>query len=415
MRLFKQLLTENNCYKSGKTIVPKGVMWHSTGANNPRLSRYVQPDDGILGVNPNNNAWNQPTPDGRQVCVHAFIGKDKNGDVATYQTLPWTMRGWHAGGEANNGYIGFEICEDDLTSVDYFKAVYKEACELTAYLCEMFNLDPEADGVVICHSEGAQRGIASNHADVMHWFPKFGISMDTVRRDVAELVKNRANAADNYTLLVGKPIATVAQMQTYIKSVNPEVAQSVLDMIPYYLSEGEIEGIRGDISFAQSCLETGNYTFKGSAVTLDQNNFCGHGVTNTGIKGSSFATPQIGIRAQIQHLKAYANTEPLVNECVDNRFKYVQRGSAPYVEWLGIQENPYGKGWASGKAYGQKILSILENILRMPGGEEAPQEAEVLYIVQCGAFKYKENAEALVAKLKASGFNCFINTRIIEK
>lgn len=415
MRVLRQILTQNNCYKAGKYITPKGIMWHSTGANNPKLSRYVQPDDGVLGDNPNNNDWNQPTPDGRQVCVHAFIGKDKNGAVATYQTLPWNMRGWHAGGDANNTHIGFEICEDDLTSVDYFKAVYKEACELTAYLCEMYNLDPMADGVVICHSEGAKRGIASNHADVMHWLPKFGMSMDTVRRDVAELMRNSTTATDDYTLIVGKAEVTIVQMQTYIRSVNPGVAQSVLDMIPYYISEGEAEGIRGDIAFAQSCLETGNFTFKGSAVTLDQNNFCGHGVTNRGMKGNSWATPQLGIRAQIQHLKAYANTDGLVHECVDNRFKYVERGTAKYVEWLGIQENPNHKGWASGKAYGQKILSILENIKRQPGGVEEPQEVEVLYIVQCGAFRHKENAEALVAKLKNAGFNCFINTRITEK
>src|SRR5699024_4241256 len=115
-----------------------------------------------------------------------------------------------------------------------------------------------------------------------------------------------------------------------------------------YLSEGETEGIRGDLAFCQSCLETGNFTFEGSAVTLDQNNFCGMGVTSNGMKGNSFSTPQLGIRAQIQHLKAYANTQDLVNTCIDPRFKYVQRGCAPYVEWLGIQENPSGRGWASG-------------------------------------------------------------------
>ena len=74
-------------------------------------------------------------------------------------------------------------------------------------------------------------------------------------------------------------------------------------------------------------------------MTLSQNNFCGMGVTQNGVKGNSFATPQLGIRAQIQHLKAYASTEPLKQDCIDTRFRYVQRGCAPYVEWLGIQEN----------------------------------------------------------------------------
>ena len=89
------------------------------------------------------------------------------------------------------------------------------------------------------------------------------------------------------------------------------------------------------------------------------------------MKGNSFDTPQIGIRAQIQHLKAYANNEPLVNPLVDPRFKYVARGSAEFVEWLGIQENPQGKGWAAGAGYGEKILSILAAITGTQ--ETAPQ------------------------------------------
>ena len=170
------------------------------------------------------------------------------------------------------------------------------------------------------------------------------------------------SSLDSYTKIASKPVATAEQMITYIKSKKQNVAQSVIDMIPLYLSEGEIEGIAGDIAFAQSCLETGNFWFAGSNVTLDQNNFCGMGVTSGNKKGNSFETPQIGIRAQIQHLKAYANTDPLVNECVDPRFRYVKRGCAEYVEWLGIQENPSGKGWASGAGYGNKILRILKNV-----------------------------------------------------
>jgi hypothetical protein len=74
MNLHKLILTNNACYKAGRTITPKGIMVHSTGANNPWLKRYVGPDDGLLGKNQYNNHWNQDKPDGRQVCVHAFIG-----------------------------------------------------------------------------------------------------------------------------------------------------------------------------------------------------------------------------------------------------------------------------------------------------------------------------------------------------
>lgn len=186
MNLRKLILTKNNCYKAGNKIKPKGIMVHSTGANNPNLRRYVGPDDGFLGHNPNNNHWNQPRPDGQQKCVHAFIGKLKDGSIATYQTLPWDHKGWHAGGAANNTHIGFEICEDGLTDPVYFSAVYREAVELCVYLCKMFGLT-EKD--IICHSEGAKMGIASKHADVMHWFPKHGKSMDDFRADVKKLLE----------------------------------------------------------------------------------------------------------------------------------------------------------------------------------------------------------------------------------
>ena len=196
MTLLTCILTANDCYKTRQTIKPRGVMVHSTGANNTMLRRYVQPLKGDadyaaliakLGVNPNGNSWNRS---GTNACVHGFIGKLADGSIASAQTLPWNWRGWHAGtgtsgGSANNTHISFEICEDGLTDPAYFKLVYREAVELTAYLCKQYGLDPLADGVVICHSEGYRRGIASGHADVEHWFPKHGKSMNDFRRDVA--------------------------------------------------------------------------------------------------------------------------------------------------------------------------------------------------------------------------------------
>lgn len=189
MNLRKLILTENECYKSGKKHTVKGIMVHSTGANNPNLKRYVGPDDGLLGKNIYNNHWNTARPGGTQVCVHAFIGKLADGSIATYQTLPWDMVGWHSGSgslgsskNANNtGYIGFEICEDNLTDSVYFNKVYKEAVELCVYLCKQYGLTEKN---IICHSEGYKLGIASNHGDVMHWFPKHGKNMDTFRADV---------------------------------------------------------------------------------------------------------------------------------------------------------------------------------------------------------------------------------------
>ena len=185
MRLYKAMLTHNDCYLRGRTIRPQGVMVHSTGANNPYLRRYVAPDDGRLGT-PSSRHWNQS---GVGACVHAMIGKAADGSVCTYQTLPWNMRGWRCGRSGNDTHIAFEICEDSLTDKGYFQATYQAAVELTAYLCKRFGLNPLADGVVLCHSEGYARGIASNHADVLHWWRKFGVSMDDFRADVAAALK----------------------------------------------------------------------------------------------------------------------------------------------------------------------------------------------------------------------------------
>ena len=195
MNLHTLMLTQNACYKAGEKMVPKGIMVHSTGANNPYLKRYVGPDDGLLGVNQYGNHWNTDKPGGKRVCVHGFIGKLADGSIATYQTLPWEMQGWHGGGASNSSYIGFEICEDGLADPVYFSAVYKEAVELCVYLCKQYNLT-EKD--IICHAEGYKQGIASNHGDVMHWFPKHGKSMDTFRADVkARMTADNTPKLDN--------------------------------------------------------------------------------------------------------------------------------------------------------------------------------------------------------------------------
>ena len=229
MNLNKLILTKNNCYKAGKKITVKGIMVHSTGANNPWLKRYL-PDDGKIGKNQYGNHWDTPLPGGRQVCVHGFIGKLNDGSVATYQTLPWNYRGWHAGGTANNTHIGFEICEDSLNDATYFNAIYKEAVELCAYLCKEYGLT-EKD--IICHYEGAKKGIASNHGDVMHWFPRHGKSMDTFRADVKTLLSEDDVAKNETTakklesgndivwqLMNGTPKIEITEPERAIKALD---------------------------------------------------------------------------------------------------------------------------------------------------------------------------------------------------
>ena len=406
MKLAESILTRNPCYTAGRKITVKGLMLHSVGCPQPKASAFI-------------NSWNSPAHDSS--CVHGFI--DGN-DGTVYQTLPWNHRGWHCGsgnkGSGNNTHIGVEMCEpacirytagsnftcSDLAAAKAVaKRTYEAAVELFAMLCKKYSLDPLADGVVISHREGHSRGIASSHGDPEHLWAQLGTgyTMDGFRRAVKAAMGGASSGTDGYTKIMGNTVATAEQMKAYLKAKNPGVAQSVLDMVPLYLSEGKAEGVRGDIAFAQSCLETGNFTFSASAVTLSQNNFCGMGVTANGMKGNSFDTPQFGIRAQVQHLKAYASTDALKNACIDPRFKYVTRGCAEYVEWLGQKENPDGKGWAAGAGYGEKILSILKGILGTAGGTLKP--AEAWYRVrkswadassQKGAFKSLENAKKCV-------------------
>lgn len=183
------------------------------------------------------------------------------------------------------------------------------------------------------------------------------------------------------TRVEGRPQATAEQMAAYLIERNRDAAPYALEHARLYLADGELEGIRGDVAWAQRCLETGNDTYKGSAVTPDQYNYGGFGVTKRGEKGESFPDAITGILVHIQHLKAYANDDPLVSPCVDPRFKYVRRGCSPYVDWLGQQENPANTdkpkkewvGWAAGKNYGSKILEILDRILQMPVKELKPE------------------------------------------
>ncbi len=207
MKLLQCILTENDCYKTNRTIRPKGVMVHSTGANNPNLRRYVQPvastpgrDEllATLGVNSNANHWNRP---GLDVCVHGFVGRLADGTTAAVQTLPWDHRGWHAGTgasgkSANNTHISFEMCEDDLTDPAYFRQAYRTAAELTAMLCAQYGLDPAEDGVVICHQDGYRRGVASNHGDIYNWFPRFGLDMNDFRAEVVRIMSGESEEED---------------------------------------------------------------------------------------------------------------------------------------------------------------------------------------------------------------------------
>ena len=632
--------TQNPCYVNTYKMEVQGILWHSTGANNPTIKRYVQPSDvtppedtyskakwlEVMGTNKYNNDFNHST---REVGLNSFIGKLADGTVTTVQTMPWDYRPWGCGkgtnGSCNNGWIQFEICEDDLTDPVYFEKAYTEACELTAYLCKMFNIDPKGTTVnngtkaptITCHGDAHKLGLASNHGDINHWFPKYGKSMETVREDVAKILKEdaeleekakqEAEKAEAKTYEVVTPInkyassgdaaaqknskgtlakgiyyiynkypngvngmfnlntdpdsagswinpkenvikesapatETVKKLYRVRKSADdsksqkgaysdlanakaccqsagegyhvfdenfnivysyeapapvvtligievsaqpnkieyqvgesfdstglkvtaiysdesskiitdyklsdfsldvpgavlinvtfedktatfaitvlekeeeiipePEVIVAVYDLdypekheiinrkqirtevdcckaIKKILSNNEsfdIEiakaffelapkyDIDPMIAISQSILETGWFKYKGSAVTADQHNYCGLGVTSNGVTGAAFVTIAEGITAQLQHLFAYGCTEALPDDelIVDPRFTYVTRGIAPYWQQLagrwacpGYDKSKYGtpaEAMAAENTYGQKIIKIFKSI-----------------------------------------------------
>ena len=237
--------TQSTCYKGTCKMTIKGILWHSTGANNPNLKRYVQPSDlkpaadtfsktkwlELIGKNSNNNDMNHIN---REMGMNAWIGKLADGSVTSLQTMPWNYRPWGCAsgskGSCNDGWIQFEICEDNLIDETYFKKVYKEACELTAYLCKTFNIDPKGtvthNGVkvptILCHQDSYQLGLGSNHGDIYHWFPKYGKNMETARADVAALLKTSVGSSttSNKAPQVTESTSTIAKTYKVVTEIN---------------------------------------------------------------------------------------------------------------------------------------------------------------------------------------------------
>lgn len=139
-------------------------------------------------------------------------------------------------------------------------------------------------------------------------------------------------------------------------------ASTINQFAQIFYEEATAEGVRAEVAFTQCMKETGFLKYGGD-VLPNQYNFAGIGATGA-VHGASFSNVRMGIRAQIQHLKAYGSVSPLTNPCVDPRFNLVKRGSAQYVEWLGIKENPNGYGWATSKSYGHDIVSMVNTLLK---------------------------------------------------
>lgn len=220
---FECMMTHSTCYRSTTTMSIKGVLWHSTGAENDSLKRYVQPYEGDkdyekkiskLGLNRNHNDWNHVE---KQAGLNCWIGRFADGSVGTVQTMPWNFRPWGCGSReyynkskkkyeygpsCNDGWIQFEICEDDLKNKSYAEAVWNEAVNFTAWICDMYNLDPMGTvkkkdyygnminvPVILDHKTAWSLGFGSGHGDIQHWFPKIlGKDMDDARKEVKALI-----------------------------------------------------------------------------------------------------------------------------------------------------------------------------------------------------------------------------------
>ena len=185
---FEAYARNNGAFRASRPMPagsPAGIIIHSTGANNPNLKRYVNAPE-ICGENPYKNYFDRADSD---VCPHAVIGKDKNGEVKAAKLLPWNVCCWGCGSGSKGSYnyapayIQIEIAEDALNDRAYFE----EAFGLASDLCQrlMKNYPTIKSGNIISHKEACARGYASNHGDPEHWLAKFGKNMDWFRSQVA--------------------------------------------------------------------------------------------------------------------------------------------------------------------------------------------------------------------------------------
>ena len=544
--------TQSTCYKGTKKMTVKGVLWHSTGANNTNLKRYVQPSDvkpledtytksqwlQVLGKNAYGNDWNHSD---RSAGLNCWIGKLADGTVTTVQTMPWDYRPWGCGsgskGSCNDGWIQFEICEDGLSDATYFNKVYTEACEITAYLCKMFSIDPNGtvtvNGVkiptILCHADSSKLGFGSSHGDVNHWFPKHGKSMSTARADVSKLLQGEVtrlyrvrkskdaaksqkgafsslanaktccqtagpgyhvfdwdwnvvysytapvtlssiavtkkpskttytvgdkfdstglvvtatysdkstkevtgytttgfnstkagtvtitiafeNKTSTFTVTVKEKEIVVPPTAVYdldyaektkivdksISRTNNDCVKAIkkilsnnkdfdVDIAKTFFMISPLYGIDPMMAIAQSILETGWFKYAGSAVKAEQHNYCGLGVTGSGVTGASFDTISDGVTAQLQHLYAYGCKDalPSGDKVLDPRFNLVTRGIALYWQQLagrwavpGYDKATYStseEAMKAGNTYGQKIRSLYNQLMSMTVTDDEVEE-----------------------------------------
>ncbi len=222
--IIKAHAVNNLCYIAAQKMIPKGIVVHSTGANNPYLRRYVDAPVEV-GINQYGNHWNTARPGGTKVCVHAFVGYDKDRQIRVAEILPLNICCWGVGSGKNGSYnynpayIQFEICEDALGDKNYYNRVFGVAAEYCAELCKKYNIDVSN---IVGHCEAYRQGYGSNHADPEHWMRKFGETMEDFRKRVSEVlqrrtegVKNKELSAPETTSIEKGDLVSIADNATY--------------------------------------------------------------------------------------------------------------------------------------------------------------------------------------------------------
>lgn len=251
--IIKAHAVNNLCYITAQKMVPKGIVVHSTGANNPYLKRYVDAPKEV-GTNQYGNHWNVAMPSGRKVCVHAFIGYDKNEQVRVAEILPLDICCWGVGSGKKGSYnydpayIQFEICEDSLTDKAYYDKVFAVAAEYCAKLCLSYGISVNS---IVGHCEAYRLGYGNNHSDPENWMKKFGQTMVDFRTRVSEILKSndvkKENAeetvemddsikngdlvsiASNATYYSGKAIPSWVKAQNWYVKGQPKGERVVID------------------------------------------------------------------------------------------------------------------------------------------------------------------------------------------
>lgn len=257
------IMTNSTCYLETTSIIPKGIMVHSTGINNPYLKRYVQPsksDENYntlitdIGINTVGNDFNHSF---QKEGYNAWIGKLADGTVTSLQTMPWNFRSYGAGfginGTCDDNWIQIIICEDELNDGTYFTQVYNELCQLIAYLCIKYKINPldyvtinnQTIPTILSHQECGDLGMGTKYIDVKHWFDIYHKTMGNVKFDVRRLMKTKENPLSGLKgsasyLVIQPPLFEPYKAKITAKKINIRSDSSLEANIIKTLKKGQI-------------------------------------------------------------------------------------------------------------------------------------------------------------------------------